>query len=761
MNSQSFLERAAYELGKTLRAFRTGASGDDPRGLRPSFLGATAEAGKWKGGQFSGAREEAQRRAIQNSWVYTAINEKAIEISKGRLRVGWVDTVTEEAEIIQGHHFERVLRNPNPIMGRALLWQFTHWWMDLDGNSYWFIAPDEDGLPGELWPLPSNAVRVWPGDQDRIVDYFEYQANGAMYKIPAEYICHFKYPHPLDLFRGMAPLVAGMLPVDSDLAMARWNGAFFGQNNVMPSAIVNLSSGNPAAPIDPADVDAVRNELQTEYNAAARKTVVTNAYQMAVNLLGWNARDMDFLGGREATKEEIFQILGYPPGYADKSSTESNATVMYAKFMDRIYGTLKLYSEQLSTQIIDRFYHPDQQSFFDDVRPINKEQLLREADASRGDMTINERRKRFWGLKPVTWGDAPPAQTGQPGAPSAGLQDGISDTILREPVNPVNALPEAQRALAMIDLKNWRTKAVKSLKTGGRAAVKFESQHIKNDVADAIRDGLELAERPEDARQIFEQAQKGVIRSWRPWSGFEEILAATIAESLNYQAGELIRRIQENGDPGALENPAVWAQLESGLRETLEPVLTGLAMRATGRVRDALGSAGVDWGLANQQAADWTKNHAGELVRDVTETTRRAIGEELAAWSRTDEGIDGLARRIEKMTDEEGKNIFNAYRAETIAITEATNTYAGANALTWQQAGYLPAAFKPAAHPRCRCYLQPWTMADGTKVLVWYTARDERVCNQTIETPWGAVEGCGALHRAVVSEGQYLGQQVE
>lgn len=752
-------ERMAYGMGKTLRAFRAGMS-DDTRAIRPGFLGATAQAGKWKGGNFNPDRLAAQQRAIQNAWIYTAINEKAMEVSKGRMAVYVDDGLSEDGEVVTGHPLTRILRNPNPLMGRALFWQFTHWWMDLDGNAYWFLAPDAAGELTEIWPLPANAINVWPGSSERMVDYFEYQANGMIYKIPAEYICHFKYPNPFDIFRGLSPLVAGMLPVDSDTAMARWNGAFFGSDNVMPSAVINLSSGNPNAPIDPADVDAVKSQLEDDYAAYRRKTIVTNAYQMAVNLLGYNAKDMDFLGGRAATKDEIYQILGYPPGYADKNATESNSTVGYAKFMERIYAIHGLYAEQITAQIINRFYGNDLEAKFADVRPINQDMRLREADASKSDMTINERRKKFWNLPPHPDGDRLPEQQGVAGPIPAGLDNGFAADVMP---STSNALMESSRSLREVDLRNWRAKSLKSLKLGQAAAVQFKSNVIDPKLADAISDGLACADRPEDVRAVFEHAQKSVIRSWRPWSTYEERLATEIEPVLRGQAAILIARLRENGNTADLEDPAIWAAMADQMRGTIEPLLLELTAQAVNRVQTTLGKTAIEinWDLANEQAAAWAKQHAGELVTNVMDTTRREVGAQVAEWSQTGEGLEGLTRRIEAMTDDDGGRIFSGQRAETIAITESTNTYSAANANAWQAAGYAPAVYKPAAHVKCRCYLQPWKMPDGSRVLVWYTARDERVCSEPLTTPWGGVAGCRDLHRSIVSEGPMLGKKVE
>jgi hypothetical protein len=491
--------------------------------------------------------------------------------------------------------------------------------------------------------------------------------------------------------------------------------------------------------------------------------VVTNAYQMAVSLLGWNAKDMDFLGGRAATKDEIYQIMGYPPGYADKNATESNTTVGYAKFMERIFGTLGLYAEQITSQIIIPWYGglsdgQELEARFVDVRPINKDMVLREADSAKSDMTINERRKRFWNLPPRPDGDSLPAPIGQAGPISAGVQDGFSQNLLP---TPMNALPEGTRALVELDLKNWRTKAVKSLKIGGPAAVKFSSKSIPANLIEAIGEGLECAQGQGDVREVFDLAQKGIIRSWRPWSSFEERLASEVEGALRSQAEMLVDKLRQSGDATALEDNATWAAMRQELLAAIEPTLVELAAAATARVAATLGDAAVNvnWDLANQQAEAWARQHAGEMITNIQSTTQQAVASTVADWSKTSEGLDGLIRRVEKAAAETGQT-FGRDRAETIAITEATNTYGAANAQAWETAGYPRVVFRPAAHVKCRCYIQPWQRADKSKAIVWYTARDERVCTRPIQAPWGEVQGCADLHHTIVSEGPDLGQKV-
>jgi HK97 family phage portal protein len=516
------LDTIAKTIGSAVRSYQTALQGP---ARRPMFLNSMADAEKWQGGDL-GAKDAAFKRALQNSWIYTSINYKASELASCKLYVARTSGALEyDAIPVKGHPFTRLLLHPNPLMGRGFLWRYTHWWLDLSGNGYWFLAPDEDGNLSEIWPLPANLVNPFPGNKERLVDYYEYIPNGQMWRIPAEYICHFRYPNPYDYFRGLSPLVAAMLPADSDSAMAHWNGAFFGQGNVMPSAVISLSSGNPQQPIDPQDVEAVKEQLTSDYSASARRTVVTNAFDMSVNVLGWNAKDMDFLAGRSFTKEEILGIYGIPAGLLDKNATEANATTSDNVFKEKTLWPLMnaIYADSITAQILERWYPspPEQEliAAFVDIRPLDKAQVLQESAATLSDLTRAERRARFWNLPPL--GDERDNEI--PGAAPAGsppilggTEGGFSMTPqaggLGLPYPKNAAIPAARPLLsldALSDLRRWKRLALKSLQAGQAPPAQFASAHIPANLKTVITETLQNAGDAEDVKDVFNQWMAG------------------------------------------------------------------------------------------------------------------------------------------------------------------------------------------------------------------------------------------------------------
>ncbi len=539
----NIIQRIASAIGKAVNG---GAQ-------RPRMLSTYAERSRWKGGDL-GERDAAQRRAIQNSWVYSAINMKALEVSSAVLEIvlNGQDSDEVEPEVVKSHPFIQILRRPNPSIGRAFLYSFTQAWLDLDGNAYWFICPDQYGMPAEIWPLPSNAVTVVPGDKDRFVDYYEFNTGGPIYKINSEWICHFRYPNPFDIYRGLSPLVSAMMPSDADAAMAYWNGALFGENNVMPSAVINLSSGNADAPIEQADLENLKARLQAEYQAIARKTAVVSAFRMEVAALGWSPKDADFLAGRTFSRDEIFTIYGVPVGMVDKTSTEANATVASATFKSNIYAHLCLLAEQLTSQVIIPFYGDQYEARFQDIRPVDRQLKLQEAAQAESVLTVDELRERYFDAKPLPDGRGGKLlselnsfdPTG--GYIPSGVSFGAGSTTAPE---ANSALPANVRS----DLRLWREKAVKRFKDTGKALVPFKSALIDVELNNQIAFGLTQAATLEEIKAVFDIAQKPRKGRNDPYARLKQAATLEMSQALSeYFAGltQRIAQVVENDPAG-------------------------------------------------------------------------------------------------------------------------------------------------------------------------------------------------------------------
>ena len=919
---------------------------------RPDFVAGMAQESQWNGGQLGLNTEAAQRRAARNSWFYAGVNKKALDLSGSKLDIYNNPSGLEDDGVkAEAHPFYNTLRRPNPYMGKSLLMQYTQWWMDLSGEAFWFMNPEPGGIK-ELWAIPSNKMDMeFTPDGKKLKCYIA--KLHQWYRIDPAYIIHFKYPNPWDFFRGLPPLIAFMLTVDADLAMKMWNGAFFGKDNVMPSAIISIGTGDPNNMFEQKDVDAVRDELKNEYGAIQRKTVVTNANSMSAALLGYNAKDMDFLAGMQWNKEEILIALGVPPGLLDKNATEANAKVGNVVFKEYMWGTKCLIADEITVQCLQVFYNENLEARFEDDRIRDRAAELQEAQIAKDAMTREEWAKKYFNvdLQPgdVTMNEGRMQQAAEASKQQDSQTDKPTDEKPKEEAKQEppasdsgqkNDEPDDKKSM-QVDFDALFIKARNFWKQGKLQKLSFASELLDGEVLKSIVSDLQAAEQQADIgfikdhwagvlfdeagntqenlkggagsgnfghagrpgevggsssetshhtegkgtskilsdvkgwddperraialgtmtsrskndisvlkvdgevvgvvgfrpdRLVFEQAgvPKGkytyidgiatkragygrqtmqiaidrakekneglllhaneapvdfykhigmnqskknekvffwtakeiqklgslksvelkAILSWRPWSMFEQQLKNAVLLALQ----KILQIFLDNAAQTLTEDGGVWTQVANTFHAEIQPTLFDVAEKAVKDTYKILSASSIttSFDVTNQLAREWTMVYAGDQIRGIDETTKKAVRKTIDEWieSGRGDGISGLQDRLEAMTDENGVPLFGEQRAERIAQSEITSIYAGATERALTSNEYPPAVYKPRAHVNCRCYLQPGRMASGEKVIVWYTARDERVCIQPLDTPFGQVAGCKELHRTIVSEGR-------
>ena len=143
---------------------------------------------------------------------------------------------------------------------------------------------------------------------------------------------------------------------------------------------------------------------------------------------------------------------------------------------------------------------------------------------------------------------------------------------------------------------------------------------------------------------------------------WEADLGKDLAKLLRAQMGQLLEIL---GDPPDINNvsPSFWTESGEVLQAALARNFQGIYVAAAQQILDAQ-PIGVDWGIVNQNAANWARRYSFDLVSGITDTTRNAISDAVAAFFERQQTIGDLRAVLSE--------IYGPVRADMIAATEVT-----------------------------------------------------------------------------------------
>jgi len=120
------------------------------------------------------------------------------------------------------------------------------------------------------------------------------------------------------------------------------------------------------------------------------------------------------------------------------------------------------------------------------------------------------------------------------------------------------------------------------------------------------------------------------------------------------------------GDPPDINNipPSFWDDIGEELRPFFAATGSQIYLASAERMLKEV-ALEVDWGLVNEAAADWARQHAGELIFDITDARMKNIQAAIPRYFEEGWTQGELSKHLETWYSEE--------RAAMIARTEVTN----------------------------------------------------------------------------------------
>jgi len=354
----------------------------------PDMLGARARqlSLPWAGTN----NAESQMRAMgQVGTLFAIVNRTSNATSQvdwrlwrkqvdGRRRFG--PDNGDRTEVMR-HAALDLLNNPNPFMSRQALFESVQQHVDLVGEGYIVIYRDSRSpLPMELWPVRPDRMTPVPGG-DFLSGYIYTAMTGEQVPLGLDEVIPLKMPNPLDPYRGLGPVQAAMVDIDSARYSAEWNRNFF-VNSAEPGGIIEVPDR-----LDDEAFEELTSRWREQHQGVAQAHRVAVLEQGTWKDRSMSQKDMQFVELRGLSREvlrEAFGIHGHMIGNSqdvNKANAEAGET-SFARWL--VKPRCERFKQALNHRLLPMFGATDLEFDHDRVVPEDREADDRERTSKTG-----------------------------------------------------------------------------------------------------------------------------------------------------------------------------------------------------------------------------------------------------------------------------------------------------------------------------------------------------------------------------------------
>ena len=194
--------------------------------------------------------------------------------------------------------------HPNDFYTRQALVESVQQHVDLVGEGYIVIYRDSRSpLPLELWPVRPDRIDPIPGG-DFLVGYMYTGMNGEQVPLGLDDVIQLKMPNPLDPYRGLGPVQAAMVDLDSSRYSAEWNRNFF-VNSAEPGGIIEVPGR-----LSDDEFEELTTRWREQHQGVAQAHRVAVLEQGTWKDRSMSQRDMQFVQLRGLARDVIREAFG-------------------------------------------------------------------------------------------------------------------------------------------------------------------------------------------------------------------------------------------------------------------------------------------------------------------------------------------------------------------------------------------------------------------------------------------------------------------
>lgn len=229
----------------------------------------------------------------------------------------------EDRTEVQKHQALKVWDRPNSLMNRMQFVERTQQHIDLAGEAFWLVEK-VGTIPVALWPLrPDRMSEIIT--ESGLRGWYYRAPDGTQILYDMDEIIHIQTPSPTNMYRGMSPVQALAVDLESVQAAGEYNRMYF-RNSAAPSGVIQLENEM---------TDREYDRIQMQWHERHQGT--RNAHRVGIldNNAKWvdtttSMRDMQFVDLRNMSRELIREAYGIHPHTLGISETVNLANAYAA-----------------------------------------------------------------------------------------------------------------------------------------------------------------------------------------------------------------------------------------------------------------------------------------------------------------------------------------------------------------------------------------------------------------------------------------------
>lgn len=628
-----------------------------------------------------------EQNDLYSGWVYACVRAIAEEVAKIQLILKRKKS-DGSFETLTSHPALDLLYYVNDYFTRYQLFERLQSNLELYGNEYWFLERTGSKITSII-PLYPKSVK--PIEGDHYVIGYEYTRRGKRLQLGLDEIIHFRNYNPLSDCVGLSTLSAARIMVDTDNASKEYNKQLV-QNDATPSGLLRMKdevSDDAAQQI----LDKWNQRHQGEKRAGKIGLLSGDMEFVPMSI---SPTDLQYVEQSKMHRDDILAIFR-----VGKTILGIIEDVNYAGAQTSNYVFSLRVVEPKQRKIVDtlnEFYLPfwnDQSLIFDYESPVHEDDFTKvQANAIRmqqGVMTLNEWREQD-GRLPLKDGDsvflpysvAPysePIEQDEENkqVPNLDLKAHIEKAIQSHAhtLIPVTKNSTSTTPIADATVSANHSQPFKNRTYAGMSVEKFDQLGEKINQAQRKRENEYIKRMVKLMQGLFDDQKNEVLTNVR-----------------RYVKGAKVQSTKAKL-PDFLD-------VSKALKVTIDlvtPLMNEIFKKEGENAYASLGLHPGAFDTHTPTAQEFLKNNPIKFAGSVTDYTTERVRKEIADGLDAGEGIAEITKRIQDVS------VFDDARAEKIALTE-----------THRAAG--------------EAEMEAFIQSDVVVSKVWFTAMDERVCDE-------------------------------